>query len=91
MGNVIREYHAPCTLKTSFEDFEKEKVNCNRYTRLNIVSPPNRTFHWQLQVDPVDPSLHLFLYIIELALVLNTADYLQNIFVHNCIGHFSMQ
>jgi hypothetical protein len=30
-------------------------------------------------------------YIIELALVLNTADYLQNIFVHNCIGHFSMQ
>jgi len=31
VGNVFGDYHALCTLKTSFVDFKTEEVHCSRY------------------------------------------------------------
>jgi hypothetical protein len=41
VGNTLGECHAPCTLKISFVDFEKEQAHCSRYKRLNISSLSN--------------------------------------------------
>jgi hypothetical protein len=35
-GNVFGKCHAPCSLKTSFEDFEKVHAHCNRYKYINV-------------------------------------------------------
>lgn len=36
-GNVCGKCHAPCSLKTSFEDFEKVHAHCNRYKYINVM------------------------------------------------------
>jgi hypothetical protein len=41
VGNMFREYQASCMLKMPFVDFDKEKADCTRYSRLIIVHLPN--------------------------------------------------
>jgi hypothetical protein len=61
VGNVFGECHAPCTFKTSFIDFVKEKVPCTRYKRQNVSSNTQLSilFWWLCWI--ISPT---FLYII---------------------------
>ena len=44
VGNQFGYYYAPCTIKTSFVDFEEEKEHCSRYKILNLASLPNSSY-----------------------------------------------
>jgi hypothetical protein len=46
VGAVYGECHAPCTLKTTFVDFEKKSsmAHCSNYRTLNILSLPNSLY-----------------------------------------------
>ena len=60
VGDVFGKCHTPCAL-----NFENEQTHCSRYKRLTVSSPPKISifFQWQSKVvDPVDPSVHSFLY-----------------------------
>jgi len=41
VGKVLEVCNAPCILKISFIDFEKEKAYCNCYKRLKVSSSFN--------------------------------------------------
>ena len=79
MGNILigpRSLHT----KTSFADFEKEYANSNRHKRLIVSSQPNFACFFsgsqKLLTQLIHPSLFsiLFLYIIELGIVLTIAE-----------------
>jgi hypothetical protein len=44
LGNMFEVGHSPCMLKTSFEDIEKEKEQCNHHTRLNHLPLPTSPY-----------------------------------------------
>lgn len=83
LGNVCVEYDVPCTLKTSFVDFEKEMHVVAATQILNLSSLPNSLYLFQLQSKVVfsrltHPSTHFYtvLYVIELDPVLNITEVL---------------
>ena len=80
---MLRECHAPCTLKTSFVDFENKKARCSHYKILNVSSLLNIPNFFSGSRNLVDPFLSsilygffLFIYVIELVLVLNITEML---------------
>jgi len=70
----LQSARLPCTLKTSFVDFEKELVYCKRYKTLNCSSLPNTLYFVsgnQQSMIRLTHSFSHFYIIIELVLVLS--------------------
>ena len=59
--NVFGQCHTTFTLKTFFADFEKEQAHCSCYNCSSISNSTYLSVAVKI-VDPVDPSLHSFLY-----------------------------
>jgi len=65
VGHVFGEYHAPCTLRTSFVDLKKKsrRIIAARKTKFFVSIQISMLFQWQSKVvEPVDSSLTSFLY-----------------------------
>ena len=67
VSNLFGDCHAPCTIKTSFVDFEETNAHFSRYKRLHFSSLRNSPYigsssQRSLGRYPLDPFLPIFLY-----------------------------
>lgn len=68
--NLFGDGHTPCTLSTSFADFDKEQLHCSHYKRIMCSSLPYSPY---ISCENLHLSLSSisFIYIVELVLLLN--------------------